>query len=63
MGSPTKLTIEPPRVGHETEGVANIVVDMLRAAPYRGDNNDFAFLCLLKWLWDLYRKLPNLQHT
>jgi hypothetical protein len=39
-----KLTIESPRVGHETESVTNIIVDVFRATPYRRGNDDFALL-------------------
>jgi hypothetical protein len=39
-----KLTVESSRVGHETESVTNIVVDMFRATPYRRGDDDFAFL-------------------
>lgn len=39
-----KPTVESSRVGHKTEGVANIVVDVFSAAPYCGDDNDFPLL-------------------
>lgn len=39
-----KLTVEPSRVSHETESVTNVVVNVLRAAPYRRDDDDFTLL-------------------
>lgn len=54
-------TVEPSRVSHETECVANIVFDMFAAAPYRRNDDNFAFL--QKYLWARNQRSLDLQHT
>lgn len=44
MGSLAEFTVEPPRAGHETKGVADIVVNVFRTAPHRGHDDNLAFL-------------------